>query len=450
MRAAVDSPPVHAYAAPMRAVTVLFALACLTACSASSSDEGRTEPGRNAGDYVDDDKDGFAEVQGDCNDGDKFVNPDQTDWCDGVDNNCDGRKDELADLDRDGWATCKNDCNDGDASIHPQALETVDGIDTDCDTLIDNHTPSYDDDKDGFSEVQGDCDDNLIGVGPGALEVQVKDNGSPEGIDNNCNGMVDEPNPPCVIGESEAQKLAGAAEICVGLTEAAFPESTIDTRSRGVFANYGNTYVPKAGGDFLVLSTGIAGDAGDPGFVVPQSGTAFTGSVKHPDPQPAMGCSSADGSQVNDLSELTMKLKVPTNVNSLSFDFNFLSAEFPEYVCSAFDDTFLALLDSESFKGNVSFDSMKNRVSVNVGFFDQCDPALGASCKGEADLIGTGYEGLGGGTGWLTTTTPVTPGETLTLRFVIFDEGDHVLDSAVIIDNFRWGLAPIAGPITIE
>ncbi len=52
--------------------------------------------------------------------------------------------------------------------------------------------------------------------------------------------------------------------------------------------------------------------------------------------------------------------------------------------------------------------------------------------------------------GWLRTTSPLTPGETVTLTFSIHDEGDSILDSAVIIDNFRWQTVPIDGPGTVK
>ena len=72
-----------------------------------------------------------------------------------------------------------------------------------------------------------------------------------------------------------------------------------------------------------------------------------------------------------------------------------------------------------------------------------------AGCTGSAELTGTGYEGAtGGGTGWLTTTAPVTPGETITLRFIVWDEGDHIYDSATLIDNFRWLADAVIGPVT--
>ncbi|HRZ79243.1 MAG TPA: hypothetical protein P5044_04480, partial [bacterium] len=61
-----------------------------------------------------------------------------------------------------------------------------------------------------------------------------------------------------------------------------------------------------------------------------------------------------------------------------------------------------------------------------------------------------GKNGYGGGTKWLTTTAPVVPGETITLKFAIWDTGDTQVDSLVLIDNFRWNLETSTGPVTYE
>ena len=52
------------------------------------------------------------------------------------------------------------------------------------------------------------------------------------------------------------------------------------------------------------------------------------------------------------------------------------------------------------------------------------------------------------GTKWLKTTAGVTPGETITVVFAIFDMSDSILDSYVFLDNFEWGCDPSVKPDT--
>jgi hypothetical protein len=57
----------------------------------------------------------------------------------------------------------------------------------------------------------------------------------------------------------------------------------------------------------------------------------------------------------------------------------------------------------------------------------------------------------GGATGWLTSTAPVTPGETITLEFIIWDTGDNQYDSSVLLDYLTWQPLLINGstPVTV-
>ena len=135
----------------------------------------------------DDDGDGLSEEEGDCNDGDPDVTPEATEILgNGIDDDCDGVIDQgTEDLDSDGYSTVGGDCDDGDRDTYPGAPELPDGVDNDCDGIIDEGTILYDDDGDGMTEDAGDCDDTDDTIYAGADET-------PDFADNDCDGTVDE------------------------------------------------------------------------------------------------------------------------------------------------------------------------------------------------------------------------------------------------------------------
>jgi hypothetical protein len=175
----------------------------------------------------------------DCDDDDATIHPEEDEVCDGVDNDCDsliddeddsvtGRAMWYADNDGDGYGdpedhlpACEQpsgrvdnlrDCDDTNPAVHADAEEICDGVDNDCDGLIDDEDDSVterstwytDADGDGFGDPAtgaeaceapdgsltdaSDCDDGDAAVNPDAGEIC-------DGIDNDCDGLVDDDDP---------------------------------------------------------------------------------------------------------------------------------------------------------------------------------------------------------------------------------------------------------------
>jgi hypothetical protein len=338
--------------------------------------------------------------------------------------------------------------------------------------------PNLDGDGDGFTPAQGDCNDCTRQMSPGAYDY------AGNGVDEDCNGVPDDEPVGCDtetydVGYGDPEVAARAIGICRkasatswGLVSARYTTAdgtgTPNAISHGLLPNFGPNVGPREGTNMLVLSSGTARRPGDPGFQSPAGadmGTSGTTPPGFPKDSPSCSVQTSTDTTANDPIGFEVVIKTPTNANELSFDFNFYTFEFPQYVCSQFNDFFVALVDpppANAQSGNVSFDSQGNPVSVNNGFVEVCQPqtAGGKSfpcALGPAQLQGTGFGDvdLWGGphaaTSWLNTRAPVPPGQNITIRFAIWDMGDHILDSTVLIDNMQWdvgeGDIPVTTPI---
>ena len=158
---------------------------------------------------------GFTAVGGDCDDGDRTVYPGAWEWCDGVDDDCDGEVDEdpqngdtyYPDVDGDGYGgtdsgvvACEqpegtiedgSDCDDSDPDVHPGVEDVCgDWVDNDCNGVVSDGCPFEGEapsseadvvlegegesaalDVDGVGDVNADGYDDLLVSGSGSSRL---------------------------------------------------------------------------------------------------------------------------------------------------------------------------------------------------------------------------------------------------------------------------------------
>lgn len=190
-----------------------------------------------------------ATVGGDCDDHDPRVAAGFPEYCDGLDQDCNGHVDDAAtdatswflDTDGDGFGTAQqmlsqctqpegyvadgSDCNDNNSGIYVGAAEICDQADQDCDGVLDNDvidgiTVYRDGDEDGYGDLSQplsvcswevgtsyngeDCDDTLADISPEGTEICGNN------IDEDCDGA----DAPC--GWRGDYNLADASAIIRG------------------------------------------------------------------------------------------------------------------------------------------------------------------------------------------------------------------------------------------
>lgn len=393
-------------------------------------------------------------------------------------------------------APSSNGNGHGDAGVGP--AHSVDAASSDGQVVVPpptpcESTPGSDADKDGF--VAGvDCNDCDSNVNPAAFDIAGNQ------VDDDCSGTADDEPTRCdaalSLASEDAIDAARALGLCRdqkgsgwGLVSAqwVFPNGKATTSpvevlcekgllvphplGHGLVESFGIHNVPTQGKRMVVLSSGLAepGERLLPLDLRPAEGQS-PDAVRHcvrstpPTgfPKITQGCSGNTGGNpsgvIFDPIALELKIKVPSNAQGLTFDSYFISSEFPWAVCKDWNDHFVTLLYSGHASvpsdHNISFDAKGGVISVNSAFVEVCSPVTldGRTfpCRqGPTALEGTGllmpgsgtngqtYRS-GGATGWLTTRSPVIAGETIIIRFAIWDDGDDAGDSNVLLDRFDW------------
>ena len=181
-----------------------------------------------------------------------------------------------------------------------------------------------------------------------------------------------------------------------------------------------NVYIGASTGP--IQSTVVNGDfeKGDlTGWQLSGSGSAVTsfGAIAPFEGDYMAKISTGSGAVGGASSSLEQSFTVPTGATTLTVYYNFVSAEYPEWVGSAYNDVFNASLHTPSGSVEVAFES------VNSADFH---PAPGLSSWGE--------------TGWLVATVDVSQWAGLndTLTFSVHDVGDTVVDTVVLVDGIQF------------
>lgn len=392
--------------------------------------------------------------------------------------------------------------------------------------------PGADCDHDGFTVAEGDCCDTPgvcaqqpERVNPGAFEVPANF------IDDNCNGLLDSAD-TVDVGTCDAMlasnslsaiDAARALDICRTVTldagvrtwglisadwQLADGRPLSFASGKSIRPGFGATWVPQRGAQLLVISSGMAADSTqtNPG---PNDGPVMTQSQAHlsvanlalpcdggclrdwfvaANPplksasqlptSPVCGAGTVFSPQLaNDSVMLVLRLRAPTNARAFSLSASFFSVEYPEFVCTEFNDQLVVLVGTPSptwpqpnppdlnlatyRQGPLRFPLGIN-VAAGASIFEACE-AVGTnpscddsfvsprSCSvGLGPLAGTGFErpfagdcAQGAATRWLQVRGNVKPGEELTLRLALWDVGDDQFDSTALLDAFRWELNPV-------
>jgi hypothetical protein len=377
------------------------------------------------------------------------------------------------DCDRDGYAT-PTDCDDFDPTVNPEAYDfPADGVDNDCDGKVDDpvvncetipgQVPGSPAD---FARAADLCAQHSLTHAGTVFDPLIRaawGSVTGPGPGNEVFTSTTKMNQVNIVS-SFGQNPARHGKTMIGLANgpwgAADPRSSPALDPAGFKLDDACAAIPLHGLDCASLSGGSSGNTTSPGL------------------------------SVQDWAELTLWVKVPSNAHSMHFDFAFLSSEFNQWWSSSANDAFFVLVSSQSLAGeNVAKDAQGLAVSVNSAFFQICpspapvglsqDKAAGlVKCVGMSGdpsqgifgaLAGTGYDGAtapppaaagdtyqalngnlyvyGGGSGWLSGSFGVTPGESLQMRVVVMDTFDGLKDSVVLLDGLGWDPGPPQGVV---
>jgi len=190
---------------------------------------------------------------------------------------------------------------------------------------------------------------------------------------------------------------------------------------------------PTAPASFAILATGDVGSVDKPNDG-PGTSASFDLGVPDDEGLPRSDNGSLHGNTDNDATVLRMGVDVPAGANCVSLDYRFLSEEFPEFVNHDFNDAFIAEIDALTW-------TTSDNAITHAGDFATAPNGAPVSIDGVGGVAATAEEAIGttfdGATGRVTTKSSITPGAHV-IYLSIFDQGDSIYDSAVMLDRLAF------------
>jgi hypothetical protein len=231
-----------------------------------------------------------------------------------------------------------------------------------------------------------------------------------------------------------AQAIAAPSTTITGASFLAAPPGIPDGTSTAPMGEF-----PTKGSSFGILTTGNVNSVPDP--------STFASTD--------LGGGNVRGNTDFDVTVLKVDLAAQPGANCLTFDFKFLSEEYPGFVNTSFNDAFIAELDTSTWTTSGSTITAPNDFVVDSSHHVISINSTGLGGMSAANGAGTAFNGTqsyndnfflppgnaGGATGLLHAATQVAPGAH-SIYFSIFDQGDHRLDSATFLDNLTVGFVP--------
>ena len=259
---------------------------------------------------------------------------------------------------------------------------------------------------------------------------------------------------PCdngiLLDTDDPIEAANALGLCHSLVSAAWvlpdgsppPVNPNFSLGHGILSSFGPNVSVKEGEHMLALSSGTARTPLDAGYQADfDKGYVNNRPTGFPFIDPV--CTAL--LEAHDGVALKVELFVPVFATGFSFEYKYYTHDFPFLICGGFVDQPAVIVSPSPAgsipPGNVLYDSNGFPSNVNSSeIITVCTPGvvIGYPCPSAiSELTGTGFEGHGA-SDWQTVSVAAQGNTTIEVTFAIWDSGDGVLASSLLLDNWKW------------